>query len=159
MQMLAEISGRGEKSIAATKTWAAGTQATIDQWHRLALGIFMCGTDGNQYFCFSYGSRTNLGDSALVPNDPNNYWSNTARVGVPAASASAVGPGWTPWTRQAISGGAMYSRRFTNGIVVVNGTNGAANYTLPAGTYTKITGGTISGQVSVPAKDAIIAYT
>jgi hypothetical protein len=63
---------------------------------------------------------------------------------------------------QGFKSGNVWVRRFTNGIVIVNGTLSSQNYTLPA-TYKRINGAydtslnngaTISGTVSVPSKDA-----
>jgi len=127
VDMLVNAASTGKHLVCITKVWSAATTAQKDSIHRFALATFLLGyTPGLDRFSFRY-------DHGPVYDNP--YWH--VPIGTPTAD-------------YAKSGGA-YQRPFTNGLVLVNPGTSTVVVGLPGGSFTTLTGATVSGTIALPA--------
>ncbi len=128
VDMLAAAASQGRRVAALTKVWASGTTQQIYRWHTFAVGSFLLGADGNQFFEFSSSPKAALsaGDSILP---------NLTRLGSPSGGYTAMN--------------GIYARAFTGGMVLVNPTSQPVVVPLTR-TYTgALTGQTETGSITV----------
>ena len=130
VDMIADAEAHGKRVLAYTKVWVSATQQQLDDLHRYALATFLLGTNGSSSFCFSPGPGY---------IDPDPWWS------------TAIGAPTGPYGKN----GGVYQRTFTNGKVLVNPTTTAVTVSL-GGTYTMLSGATLSTVVMAPHSGAIL---
>lgn len=135
VEMLRDAAARGKTVAALTKVWVPATQAQLDRWHEYALGTFLLGDNGTNFFSFSSGGPTS---QKLL----GGAWESSLRLGA-ADGAYAPLP----------SGG--YGRSYANGRVVVNPTGTAVRLTL-SGTYVDLGGTPRSGTVTLEPNTAMV---
>lgn len=131
---LVDAASRGKTSLAMVKLWAPGTQAEKDRWHQFALASFLLGTDGSAMFNASF-DRT--GD----PSQVHPWWS--APIGMPTEPYRAAG--------------SVYTRGFTNGLVVVNAS--PTSVEVPLGqTYRTLDGQLVTSLTLKGQNGAVLVY-
>jgi hypothetical protein len=88
---------QGKIIVTITKTWSAGTNALVEQWHQFSLASFLLGNSGRDAYSF-FPAR---GASAIAPDPWDGF-----PIGSPTDSYFAAGNG--------------FERNFTTGKVLVN---------------------------------------
>ena len=131
VQMLID-GGSGSKALqVTTKTWTTSTTTQREAWRRYALASFMLGNSGHDYFQFSPSHTT------LPWNDDSPLYHLS--LGTPTQTATTV-DGYLQ--------NGVYSRTYTNGIVLVNPSQTSTTINLPQTYYT--TTGTPTTTITLP---------
>ena len=134
VQMLIDA-GSGSKALqVTTKTWTTSTTTQREAWRRYALASFMLGNSGHDYFQFSPSHTT------LPWNDDSPLYHLS--LGTPTQTATTV-DGYLQ--------NGVYSRTYTNGIVLVNPSQTSITINLPQTYYT--TTGTPTTTITLPPGD------
>ncbi len=133
VDMLAQAASQNKRVAVLTKVWVDGTQQQINDWHAFAIGSFLLGSNGQQAFEFSNSSTAAIsaGDSMLP---------SLAALGLPVGSYSVIN--------------GVYQRVYSGGLVVVNPTTGPLTVSLGKAYNDALTGGSVSGVITLPAHTA-----
>jgi Hypothetical glycosyl hydrolase family 15 len=108
VRALEDVQSRGKTALCWTKLYSSATAAQQQHWHDFALSSFLLAQQGHEYFYYQ-GSKSN---TALTS------WGETSiSLGSPSAARQVSG--------------SLYSRQFTNGMVVVNPSGSSASMSLP----------------------------
>jgi hypothetical protein len=126
-----DMLGSTDKSVfVETKLWTRATPAEIAGWRRFAEASFLLGTEGTSYFAFS---ESRIGDDVSIIPMP--------AIGSPVARYERVGD--------------AFERTFTDGMVVVNPTDGATTVDLGS-EYRDPTGHPVRSLAVAPHSGAIL---
>jgi hypothetical protein len=107
-----------------TKVWVETDLSTLRAWYRFALASFLLGTNGSAYFGFSAARE----EAPTVP------FRTPVRLGAPLDRYRQVGD--------------AYVRRFEQGIVLVNPSDGAVEVPL-SGSFVTLDGGSVEDRVLI----------
>jgi PKD repeat protein len=190
---VADIGRRGFWCTVAVKIWVNvkhrsdstknTTTADLEALNRYCLAHFLLATDGNQYYCHTYGDRSQIdaGVGAAVCGWTTEYQKNGStpspdpmrfekwckNLGVPTV-AFPVSPATTDpyeaFTATKISGGSssttVWHRAFTKGHVFVNPTANSLRIVIPTGgaNYTDWTGSSVApgSNYTMPANTELV---
>lgn len=139
VDMLVDAGIKGKSVFAMTKVWVDATQAQINRIHEYALASFLLGTNGGSFFTFYKDmDRMNTGEVTT----PGRF--DSLDIGIPTGAYTKAG--------------AIYSRLFSDGLVLVNPTKAPAELVLPR-PYVDIDGLQRSSVLLAPNTGAILHST
>jgi len=130
--------------MATTKEWdsTATPQSKRDQWHLYSMGTFLMGACGRQQAgCNTFWNFVEDGYKETT----SIYWDWwNFDIGNPASTYGQIGST------------GVYGRQFDKGYVAVNPDSASHSFSLPAGTYSLLTGGTVSGSVNLAGNSGMV---
>lgn len=153
VDMIADVQSKGKLGYWWTKCWADGDTCrnlpdatnVMTAWRRFSVASFLLGAGSNSYYNYDTDKTDNSPATYLGPGQTE---ANAAEwFAGDYTKAEAVGAATAAYTNN----GGVYTRAFSNGLVVVNPSAGAINLNLGGTTYSDFTGTTRTGTYSVPA--------
>jgi hypothetical protein len=134
VDMIADATADGKKTLITVKTWGEGTPEQAEAWHEYSLASYLLAADGTGQYQFMATEEADV----MTANDT---LLDGLRIGAPSAPYAKVG--------------GVYQRTYSNGRVLVNPTKVAVTVSL-GGTFTTTTGKTVTSLTLLPNEAEIL---
>lgn len=136
VQVVRDLEANDVTGLYATKLWVSHSWAQAARWQALAMATFLMGANGNSYFAF-----TRSRDSAGATGE-NAPYRMPRRIGLPRGAMVKRANG-------------AYTRRFSNGMSVVNPTGARVRVDLPT-RMVRLNGVTVTSLVLGPRSGEVL---